>query len=50
MEQSASFFSFLLDNLTQFLSFTGFSNFTVGHGIMIVVGLLFIYLAIAKEF
>ncbi|MEY1640539.1 sodium ion-translocating decarboxylase subunit beta [Tenuifilum osseticum] len=50
MEQSASFFSFLLDNLTQFLSFTGFSNFTVGHGIMIVVGLIFIYLAIAKEF
>ncbi|MBC7124264.1 MAG: sodium ion-translocating decarboxylase subunit beta [Bacteroidales bacterium] len=50
MEQSASFFSFLLDNLTQFLSFTGFANFTVGHGIMIVVGLIFIYLAIAKEF
>lgn len=50
MEQSGSFFSFLLDNLTQFLSFTGFANFTVGHGIMIVVGLLFIYLAIAKEF
>lgn len=50
MEQSGNFFSFLLDNLTQFLSFTGFANFTVGHGIMIAVGLIFIYLAIAKEF
>ncbi|MGB4328767.1 MAG: sodium ion-translocating decarboxylase subunit beta, partial [Tenuifilum sp.] len=39
MEQSGSFFSFLLDNLNQFLSFTGFANLTVGHGIMIVVGL-----------
>lgn len=50
MEQSGSFFSFLLDNLNHFLSFTGFANFTVGHGIMIAVGLIFIYLAIAKEF
>lgn len=50
MEQSGSFFSFLLENLSQFLSFTGFANFTVGHGIMILVGLIFIYLAIAKEF
>ncbi|HDP75645.1 MAG TPA: sodium ion-translocating decarboxylase subunit beta [Bacteroidales bacterium] len=50
MEQSGSFFSFLIDNLTQFLSFTGFANFTVGHGIMILIGLIFIYLAIAKEF
>lgn len=50
MEQSGSFFSFLSENLSQFLSFTGFANFTVGHGIMILVGLIFIYLAIAKEF
>jgi len=50
MEQSGSFFSFLIGNLTQFLSFTGFANFTVGHGIMILIGLIFIYLAIAKEF
>ncbi len=50
MEQSEGFFSFLLDNLSQFLSFTGFANFTLGHGIMILVGLIFIYLAIAKEF
>lgn len=50
MEQSGGFFSFLLDNLSQFVSYTGFSNFTVGHGIMIIVGLIFIYLAISKEY
>lgn len=50
MEQSGGFFSFLQENLTQFLAFTGFSNFTVGHGIMILIGIIFIYLAIAKEF
>ncbi|HPD96239.1 MAG: sodium ion-translocating decarboxylase subunit beta [Bacteroidales bacterium] len=50
MGQSGGFFSFLLQNLSQFWSFTGFNNFTVGHGIMIVVGIIFIYLAISKEF
>jgi oxaloacetate decarboxylase beta subunit len=50
MEQSGGFFSFLWENLTQFLSYTAFSNFTLGHGIMILVGLLFIYLAISKEY
>jgi len=50
MEQGGNFISFLLENLTQFFSFTGFANFTLGHGIMILVGILFIYLAVAKEF
>jgi oxaloacetate decarboxylase beta subunit len=50
MEQSGGFFSFLVENLNQFLSFTGFANFTIGHGVMILVGLFFIYLAISKEF
>ncbi len=45
-----SFFDFVLEHLTQFLQFTAFANLTVGHLIMIGVGLLFIYLAIAKEF
>lgn len=44
------FISFLIDHLAQFYNYTGFSNFTFGHGIMILVGLIFIYLAIAKEF
>jgi oxaloacetate decarboxylase beta subunit len=34
----------------QFLQFTAFANLTVGHVIMILIGLIFIYLAIAKEF
>lgn len=44
-----SFFSFLTEHLLHFYSNTGFSNFTWGHGIMIAIGLFFIYLAIAKE-
>ncbi len=44
------FISFLIDHLAQFWYYTGFANFTMGHGIMILVGLIFIYLAIAKEF
>ncbi|MDE7149268.1 MAG: sodium ion-translocating decarboxylase subunit beta [Bacteroidales bacterium] len=34
----------------QFLNYTAFANVTWGHLIMICVGLIFIYLAIAKEF
>jgi len=44
------FFEFIIEHLLQFLQFTAFANLTVGHLIMIGVGLLFIYLAIAKEF
>jgi oxaloacetate decarboxylase beta subunit len=44
------FFEFIIEHLLQFLQFTAFANLTVGHIIMICVGLLFIYLAIAKEF
>ncbi len=45
-----SFLNFVIDHLGQFLQFTAFANITVGHIIMICVGLVFIYLAIAKEF
>ena len=38
------------NNVAQFLSTTSFANFTGGHLIMIVVGLVFIYLAVAKGF
>jgi oxaloacetate decarboxylase beta subunit len=44
------FISFLMDNIQTFLTYTGFVNVTAGHLIMILVGLLFIYLAISKEF
>ncbi|MGE0019979.1 MAG: sodium ion-translocating decarboxylase subunit beta [Draconibacterium sp.] len=45
-----TFFDFIVEHLTQFLHFTAFANLTIGHIIMICVGLVFIYLAIAKEF
>ncbi len=43
-------FTFLGENLKQFLSYTAFSHMTVGHVAMIVIGLIFIYLAIKHEF
>jgi carboxybiotin decarboxylase len=46
----SEFFSFIVENLAQFMSFTAFANLTFGHVIMICIGLIFIYLAIAKEF
>ncbi len=45
-----NFFEFVIEHLVQFLQFTAFANLTVGHIIMICIGLIFIYLAIAKEF
>lgn len=48
--EHTSFFGFIIDHLGQFLSYTAFANMTVGHIIMILIGLTFIYLAIAKEY
>ncbi len=39
-----------MEGLEQFIRFTGFANITIGHLIMIVIALIFIYLAIAKEY
>ncbi len=44
------FLDFLGTHLNQFFAFTAFANFTLGHVIMIIIGLVFIYLAIAKEY
>jgi oxaloacetate decarboxylase beta subunit len=44
------FLSFLGDNIATFWSFTGMYNLTMGHIIMILVGIAFIYLAITKGF
>ncbi len=38
------------DNLRTFWDYTGMANATVGHIVMILVGLFFIYLAISKEY
>lgn len=41
---------FIIQNLQTFLGFTGFANATTGHLIMILVGLFFLWLGIAKKF
>ncbi len=50
MEHSGGFFDFVLSHLSQFLGYTAFASMTFGHVVMILVGLTFIYLAIAKEY
>jgi carboxybiotin decarboxylase len=42
-------FSLLGENLAEFFKFTGFANVTFGHIIMILIGLVFITLAIKKD-
>jgi len=45
-----SFFEFIISHVAEFLQETAYANLTVGHVIMILVGLSLIYLAITKEF
>ena len=45
-----SFGEFIISNLQEFWSLTGFANAEWGNIIMILVGLFFIYLAIKKDF
>ncbi|NMB83068.1 MAG: sodium ion-translocating decarboxylase subunit beta, partial [Ignavibacteria bacterium] len=44
------FLEFTAHGFDQFFKYTAFANFTLGHLIMICVALLFIYLAIAKDY
>ena len=39
-----------MEGIGQFFEFTGFFNVTIPHIIMIIVGIIFIYLAITKEY
>jgi len=41
---------FLVKNLAEFYSYTGFANATPGHIIMIAIGLVALYLGIGKKF
>ncbi len=50
MGEAGGFFNFVVEQITRFLSYTAFANITAGHVVMIVIGLIFIYLAIAKEY
>jgi oxaloacetate decarboxylase beta subunit len=43
-------FDFLIEQLKTFYHYTSFYNFTLGHFVMILIGLFFIYLAIKKEY
>ncbi len=45
-----NFLDFLGDNLATFFSYTGFANATIGHWVMLAIGLLFIFLAIKFDF
>jgi sodium ion-translocating decarboxylase beta subunit len=45
-----SFIEFIISHVAEFLHETAYANLTVGHVIMILVGLSLIYLAITKEF
>lgn len=45
-----NFGTFLTEHLSQFFTYTAFANFTIGHVIMILVGLVFIALAIIKDY
>ena len=50
IDNMGEFINFIGNNLADFWTYTGFANATFGHIVMIFFGLLFIYLAVAKEF
>jgi carboxybiotin decarboxylase len=50
MQESGGFFHFVVDHIIQFFDYSAFGNMTWGHLVMIAIGLIFIYLAIAKEY
>jgi oxaloacetate decarboxylase beta subunit len=50
MENTGNVLQLIGENLNQFFQYTAFANFTIGHLIMIVIGLVFITLAIVKEY
>ena len=47
--EDVTILEFLQQNLSQFISFTGFANSTPEHYIMICVGLFFLYLGVARK-
>ena len=48
--ENSNFLTFIAGHLSQFFQYTAFANMTIGHFIMIMIGLYFIYLAIAREY
>ena len=47
---TGGFMDFMQTQMVQFWNYTAFANFTWGHLVMIFIGLIFITLAITKEF
>jgi oxaloacetate decarboxylase beta subunit len=47
--QEIGFGKFIAENMQTFWTFTGFANATWGHAAMILAGLIFLYLGIAKK-
>lgn len=45
-----NFMTFIGENMQTFYSYTGFANMTGGHLVMLLVGLIFIFLAVRYEF
>ena len=45
-----NFMTFIGENMQTFYSYTGFANMTGGHLVMLLVGLIFIFLAVKYEF
>lgn len=50
MQESGGFIQFIIEHVMQFFEYSAFGNISWGHVIMIIIGLIFIYLGIAKEF
>ena len=50
LQASSGFFDFVKSQMAQFFEYTAFMNFTPGHLVMIIIGLVFITLAITKEY
>ena len=50
MSEYGETFDGAFDGLRQFYAYTGFSNATLGHIVMIVIGIIFIYLAIKFDY
>lgn len=48
--ENTGFFNQMGENMLKFFTYTGFANVELGHIVMILVGLAFIYLAISKQF
>ncbi|MGP1515542.1 MAG: sodium ion-translocating decarboxylase subunit beta [Bacteroidales bacterium] len=50
VDAQINFLDFVQSQFIQFLNYTSFAHFTIGHIIMILIGCLFIFLGIKKEY